>query len=58
MDLKIILATLYIEKEINSRIAQASAAFQKLRKIWNSRVSVGTKLKLYNVQVKCSFDWP
>ena len=42
-----------IEREILTRIALASAAFQKLRTIWNSReMSVTTKLKLYKSNVR------
>ena len=37
-----------IEKEISTRIASASAAFNKMSPVWKSRhYSVKTKLKLY-----------
>ena len=42
-----------IEREICRRIALASAAFQKMRTIWNSRqISVATKIKLYKSNVR------
>ena len=42
-----------IEREILTRIVLASAAFQQLRVIWNSReISTTTKLKLYKSNVR------
>ena len=42
-----------IEREILTRIALASAAFQKMRTIWNSRErSITTRLKLYKSNVR------
>ena len=42
-----------IEREVCTRIALASAAFQKLRTVWNSRIlSVTTKLKIYKSNVR------
>ena len=42
-----------IEREVLTRIALASAAFQKMRTIWNSReISTTTKIKLYKSNVR------
>ena len=46
-----------LEKEINLRIGRAWGQFNKLSKVWNSRASIRTKMRIYQASIRSTMTY-
>ena len=46
-----------LDKEINVRIGRAWGQYNKLKKVWNSKASIRTKMRIYQTSVRSTLTY-